>query len=652
MVQNSAYSLLSDRILIPEGTKAILWDMDGVLIDSLGLDYKVCNELVQTHFGEDILIPDAFIQSIFAYHPPEFWKRIVAYLQSHDNTIQCEEETFKSILETYEKSRQGSVFDLNPGIMDILMSAQVNKIKMAVVSNNPTMDVEELLEKCGIIHFFDEVIGNDKETLSKKPAPDTYLLAAKNLGFEPKDCMVVEDSLIGVEAGFRAGCHTVAVATGGEQFSVLSESNYSNQTYQKFTPIVYKIQFGDVKNKRIITANDFVSHMIEHIMWRLGMQIDLDWNNDNWIELGKSIGEVLYTLPRKKNTSATLGMIDDGSAEIFIDMNPATPGVLFKKIKSVNLDWFFSLRCEQIQSANPLLDMLNGLAHSLRAAIHITICSAEDPHHTWEGVFRSIGVALKRLEFIDPPHPKESLFSSTQEEIPGKSVDKVITILEKSTHHCKISRKTAESDIELTLDFSHSIDNKYLFNVSDSIKIDPFSDLLERLALEAGFSMQLNFQALALSSSHVVLEDTALVLGKALLEILTLRMESWGVNCSGSSVQTPEDLENQSIRLGLSVEGRKFCLFSPLNDAYSTLRETFLVGQTVLKELRSEDLDDFLDGLSGGMSCSIIVHFHKIPSPDQGWVDIFSHIGVALKETFSINPNRKGVPSGVKATLL
>lgn len=654
-VETERFSLLSNSLILPKRTHAILWDMDGVLIDSLGFDFKICNELAIQYFGFHVKIPDDFIQTIFAFHPPEFWKKILAFLQDHFN-VHCDESLYLEILQSYEEKRQKSVFKLNTGILDILTMAQSNQIKMAVVSNNPTSDVEELLNRSGIVDFFDVIIGNDVESCSKKPAPDTYLLATKKLNISPANCVVVEDSLLGAEAGFMAGCYTVAVATGGTGFTHLTESKYSNQSYTAFTPIQFDMGFGDVRNKRILTPNDFVSHMIEHIAWRLGMEINLQWNNDHWHELGQMIGHRLATLPRQKDVAVALGMIDDGSVEVAIDMNASIPGITFEKTQGVDLDWFFSLRCEQIQSGRPLLDMMRGLAESLQASFCITICSAEDPHHTWEGIFRSIGIALNQLKFMDVPQnadetPDSRSFPKTR-EYSEHHAEGQLKIVENSLEYCKIVRKTAESDLSLAVDFSRRTVNTFRFDVADSIHVDKLSYLLERLAHEADFSLQVKFHALALSSSHVVLEDTGLVLGKALLAILVLRMNAWGANCSGSSIQTREELEQEPIRLGISVEGRKFCLFVPLHESYATLRQKFLVAQPVLGDLRSEDLDDFIDGLASGLSCGIAVHFKKIPPPEQGWIQLFEHLGKALREVFAINPNRKGVPAGVKATLL
>jgi imidazoleglycerol phosphate dehydratase HisB len=147
-----------------------------------------------------------------------------------------------------------------------------------------------------------------------------------------------------------------------------------------------------------------------------------------------------------------------------------------------------------------------------------------------------------------------------------------------------------------------------------------------------------------------VVEDVGLVLGRALKEILVLRMEHWGVYGAGSSLDSRQDLE-QPIRVALSVEGRKCWKLVPGRDSYDQLRKRFLIGHEVCGELYSEDLDDFLDGLSGGLGCSIMVHFEQIVDPAEGWPLLFAGLGKAVHQAFEPNPYRRGVPPGVKATL-
>ena len=636
---------IADRLWIPADKQAILWDMDGVLIDSLSLDLTLCNQLIRPHFGPQITIPKSLIRSLFAYDSERFWKAILDFIAEHYH-LQDTHRALQPILEHFDQARRTCAFTVNPGILEILHSAQQQSLKMAVVSNNLTDDVVEILKRAKILNYFNTIVGNDIEQCAKKPAPDTYLLGARLLGLDPQVCVVIEDSLIGLEAGQQAHCDTIGVATGGTDFELLEYSRRAQHVYTSFEPYHLILRFGDVRCKTIKTPNDFVSHMVEHIAWRLGVEIDLAWYHNDWTALGKLLGEKILEFPLQASQASALGMIDDGSAEVSLDMN-TIPNLQLTSIENVNLDWFLSLRCEQISSGKPLVAFLEGLVQGLRASLSIRVCGVEDPHHAWEGVFRSVGIALNKL--FTPP----IMFSPAQKEdqVSENVSQGELSILAKSLYLSKVFRGTAESHVMVYVDFSKQNPNRFLFNVAPSIDVSELPHLLERLAQAGDFTLQVEFNATALSSSHVVCEDTALVLGRALLEILMLRMIHWGVQGAGSSITTQQDFETQTIRVGLSVEGRKFWKFVPFKASLEQVRKEFIIGQKVYQKLRSEDLDDFLDGLSGGLACSVIIHLQDLPNADQGWQQIFENLGKALKETFMLNPYRKGVPPGVKATL-
>ena len=206
-------------ISVPDNTKAILWDMDGVLIDSLGLDLTVTNELLNIYFGEKVILSREYITSIFGYTIPEFWGRIFKKIET-ELGIQSSEELCGRIVDEYTAHRLKSTFSILPGVERALADAKKSGIQNAVVSNNPVVQIQEILSKAGIIKNFDLVVGNDSVSgLKNKPEPDMYVYALKQLKIGPEDGVVVEDSLIGVEAGKRAGCSVIAIATRGSTTS-------------------------------------------------------------------------------------------------------------------------------------------------------------------------------------------------------------------------------------------------------------------------------------------------------------------------------------------------------------------------------------------------------------------------------------------------
>jgi HAD superfamily hydrolase (TIGR01509 family) len=216
--------LIANRLEVPANTKAIFWDMDGVIIDSLGLDVKIGNYLVKKYFGDKVVLSREYIKSLFAYDVSTFWKMILNEIKKKYNIIDAE-KFYQQIFNEYNIARQQNKFSLNHGILEILEDARNIGLKMAVVSNNPTNDVKEILKNVGLEDDFDSVIGNDldfqQNRFKKKPAPDTYLLAAKQLEVDLQFGIVIEDSDIGIRAGKAAGCFTIGVATGSLNFKQL-----------------------------------------------------------------------------------------------------------------------------------------------------------------------------------------------------------------------------------------------------------------------------------------------------------------------------------------------------------------------------------------------------------------------------------------------
>lgn len=406
------------------------------------------------------------------------------------------------------------------------------------------------------------------------------------------------------------------------------------------------LKFGNVKNKKIITPNDFVSHMIEHIAWRMGMEIDLEWHSEEWYKLGLKLGEKINeNFEKKSESSVAIGSIDDGIAKVKTQSDE--PILIIKSSKNVDLNFFLKNRCEQIESGQPLLDLLEGISNGLKINIEIIICNHRDSHHTWESVFRGVGICLSKIF----SNKKNEINFEINTEKNCSSGD--ISVLERSLNHAKVRRGTAESWVEILLDLNNQEKSTVKINVKDSIKdaVNNLDKLINILAKSLKAKIDINFKATVLSSSHVVLEDIGLVLGRALLEIIKLRFEKLGANGAGSSINNIEEFEKQNGSVVVGIEGRKIWQFLPLEEDFEYLNKNFLQFQDILGNIRSEDLDDFFDGLSGGLTASIIICIKKFDNADELWQEVFKNLGTAILEALEINQSRKGVPPGVKATL-
>jgi len=83
-------------------------------------------------------------------------------------------------------------------------------VPVAVASSSPRERLQRTLRHAGLLDAFDVVVAGD-EVEHGKPAPDMFLLAARRLGVAPEECVVIEDSPPGVQAGLAAGMFTLAV---------------------------------------------------------------------------------------------------------------------------------------------------------------------------------------------------------------------------------------------------------------------------------------------------------------------------------------------------------------------------------------------------------------------------------------------------------
>ncbi len=629
--------------VLPEHTQAVLWDMDGVLIDSLELDYRICNRLVQGQVPGAPDIANETIRANFAYAAGDFFPRLAASVG-----VELTNEQLKAISKEFEAVRLEETFEILPGIEDALKALKEKGIPVACVSNNKQADIVSILDKIGLAQYMSAIVGNDHGDLKKKPAPDTYLKAAEDLGVDITKCVVVEDSLVGTQAGKTAGAFVIGIGTGGTDFDDLEHSEWTDIAVVDLTDPALSLSFGDVREKTLNTPNEFVSHMVEHIAWRLGVSIDIKWQNSDWRSLGEFLGQEIAKLPRVKASAASIGMIDDGSAEVAIDFDKAAV-CNWSSIGTTDLELFTGLRCEQVRDGKPLVDILDGLAQGLGAQLDVRVCTFEDMHHTWEGVYRAVGITLGKMFKPEVPIELPAELAGGGDvpmlQIPG------ITITELSDTHSSGQRNTAETITEVTVRLSDEPYCKCIFDVADTIEVDRYEELLTPFCEAAGISLDLKFIATKLSSSHVVLEDTAIIVGRALSALLYRRMMTTGVNGAGGTIQTVDDFNGDELQVAVSVEGRKFIKYTGFDMEFPEIRKKLMLGHDVLGTVRSEDIDDFMDGFAMGLACSIMVHLRDVTDAEVTWMLILRKLGTALKECFEGNAARRGVIPGVKAVL-
>lgn len=183
--------------------KAVVFDLDGTLIDSMGLwsqvdreflgkrnipvpddlfdDIEVGNSYVEVaeHFKQKFNLPDS-VESIM-----NEWTEMVAWHYQHDIPLKAGAKEFLTFL--HEKG-----------------------IKIGVGTSNIHHLAEIVLSANDVWHYVDAVV-DGQENLRGKPMPDIFLRVAEKLGVKPEECLVIEDVIAGVMAAKNAGMTAFAV---------------------------------------------------------------------------------------------------------------------------------------------------------------------------------------------------------------------------------------------------------------------------------------------------------------------------------------------------------------------------------------------------------------------------------------------------------
>ncbi|MDQ6853094.1 MAG: HAD family phosphatase [Actinomycetota bacterium] len=180
---------------------AVVFDLDGVLIDSEQVWNKAREELVRERGGTWHEHATADMMGMSSKE----WSRYM-----HDRLgvpmepAAINDEVVRRVMSIYEQG-----LPLLPHAVDTVRELAARwPLGLASSSNRPI--IELVLERSGLAPCFAVVVSSE-EVDRGKPAPDVYLAVARGLGVDPKDCVAIEDSTNGIKSAVAAGMRTIAV---------------------------------------------------------------------------------------------------------------------------------------------------------------------------------------------------------------------------------------------------------------------------------------------------------------------------------------------------------------------------------------------------------------------------------------------------------
>ncbi|MHA1674140.1 MAG: HAD family hydrolase [Promethearchaeota archaeon] len=186
---------------------AIIFDCDGVLADSEPLSCGAWNVVFEREFSIDI---GTNYHAILGRSTKD---TIQHYVNRHNLDIKI--ENYNQLAQWKEEAYFNLATDnLGPikGVIPFLDSIQSRGIKIAVASSGILSKIQFNLQQCGLDPYFSELISGT-DVSHGKPAPDIFLLAAERLNIPISQCVVIEDSVMGVRAGKASGAFTIAITT-------------------------------------------------------------------------------------------------------------------------------------------------------------------------------------------------------------------------------------------------------------------------------------------------------------------------------------------------------------------------------------------------------------------------------------------------------
>ena len=175
--------------------QAVIFDMDGLLMDSERIGLNVMRDCAVS-LGYDITV-DMVRETIGSNRQSstDFYHRFFPNLDA-DRLF----SDFKSAM--CDLARKGRI-PLKAGARELLEAIKARGLPMAVASSSGEGTIHTYLEAAGVDGYFSALVTGSG--LPSKPAPDVFLKAAKALNAAPESCLVLEDSIHGVQAGRRAG---------------------------------------------------------------------------------------------------------------------------------------------------------------------------------------------------------------------------------------------------------------------------------------------------------------------------------------------------------------------------------------------------------------------------------------------------------------
>lgn len=203
---------------------AAIFDLNGTVLDDEGM-YDIAFNNVLKSLGVDT---SKQIPHKHGIGVKENWVMFIKDLNLR--TDKSPEVLAKETQNEYLK--QLNQLTIRPGFRDFINQLKRQQIRLGLATSNTWEVANRILEQIGLMGTFDSMT-TAEEVRYNKPDPEIFLIAADKLGTEGEHCLVIEDSVSGVEAGKRAGMKVVAIVPDGSEAEKFLKADYRVKGFEE-----------------------------------------------------------------------------------------------------------------------------------------------------------------------------------------------------------------------------------------------------------------------------------------------------------------------------------------------------------------------------------------------------------------------------------
>ena len=207
--------------------KCIIFDCDGVLVDSEPIGNQVLVDMANG-YGADIDLDYAFkhFKGGSIYTCRDKIQALVNQPLSQDFIAEYRRRSYNAFKEQIQPVE---------GVKEVIESLS---IPFCVASSGPTEKIHLNLELTGLLPYFEDNIFSCYTIEKWKPEPDVFIWAAKTMGFKPEDCVVIEDSLTGIQAAKAGGFDVFGFTAHDYNNELVAEATTTFNSMEKLLELI------------------------------------------------------------------------------------------------------------------------------------------------------------------------------------------------------------------------------------------------------------------------------------------------------------------------------------------------------------------------------------------------------------------------------